>query len=185
MPPTADIETMPTPAKPSAPSLLSASGAQRAVFQVCLEGQAPRPVKLKLSDAVCDSASRLGQALAGIPTDLGGRIVGWYRIRQGTELVSGTLLTEGLDPNQTVEIVRIGADSVHVTFETQGVDVEHRFQSPVSTNVPSAFIVSHLMTWLNLPTGNWKLSIGDVDVLPMQTLSELNVTSGATITVTT
>jgi hypothetical protein len=38
MPPTADIETMPTPAKPSAPSPLSASGAQRAVFQVCLEG---------------------------------------------------------------------------------------------------------------------------------------------------
>lgn len=179
------VETLPVRAKPMQPTNLSASGVERAVFQVCLEGHAPRPVKLKLGDPTCESASRLGQALGGVPADLSGRITGWYRIRQGGKWVDGASLTGALDPSEVVEIVRVRGELVHMTIETSGIEVNHRFQAPVATSVPSSYLLGHLMGWLGLPAGEWKMRIDGHDMLPMQTLSEFELSAHSTLVVAT
>ena len=93
---------------------------------------------------------------------------------QGGSLVDGAAPTSALDPNEVVDIVRVPGEVFHVSVVILDDDAEHRFQTPVSSGIPSAFLLSHLIAWLSLSDGDWSLQIDGVATLPMQTLMELN-----------
>jgi len=90
-------------------------------------------------------------------------------------LLDGAESTSTLASDEPVEIVRILGEVVHITIVIHDGETEHRFQAPVSTGIPSSFLLSHLISWLSLSDGDWIISVDGQTVLPMQTLAELNV----------
>lgn len=174
----------PAPSKPqTSVSRSLVSSGQRIMFQVSLEGQASRPVKLKLGDSLSETAYRLGQALAGIPVDLTGQIAGWYRLAQGDQSLEGSLLVDDLDTEMPVEIQWIESHMQRLEIVVEGLDSEMRFQAPVACHVPSSYLLRHMARWLDLPGGDWKMFVGESCVLPMQTLCEFDLQNGAKIVV--
>jgi hypothetical protein len=120
---------------------------------------------------VADVAARW-TASVGIPTDLSGRVTGWYCIEQGGERIKGGTLSAILDRGSPADLVFIPNESRVLTFEIEGLDAPIRFRAPVGTAVPAASIVGHLVSWLDLPAGAWRLHADGHAVEASQILGE-------------
>ncbi|MFT6818405.1 MAG: hypothetical protein ACJATT_002221 [Myxococcota bacterium] len=137
------------------------------------DGDVTRPETLGNDEPLCAAAVRLGRPVV----DLEGRILSAPRLSQEGRWWRGNEPAKNLDPSKPVDVVQVANQRVHLEVRTDG-SPGHRFMAPVSTAVPAAQLVAHLVSWLGLPSGEWQLRLGDDTLLPNQLLADLEPTDG-------
>ncbi|MCO4744019.1 MAG: hypothetical protein KC912_04475 [Proteobacteria bacterium] len=160
------------PAPAAAPPVVSATAGEDAPGEAITVRVGGAELSLAIAGrTVADVAARWTTAV-GIPTDLSGRVTGWYCIEQGGERLKGSTLAAILDTGKPADLVFIQNESRVLTFEVEGLDAPIRFRAPVGMAVPAASIVGHLVSWLDLPAGSWALHAGDQAIEAAQVLGE-------------
>ncbi len=137
------------------------------------DGGVIRRETLQNDEALAAAAVRL----AGPIVDLDGRILSAPRLSQEGRWWRGNEPAKNLDPSKPVDVVQVPNGRVRLEVRTDG-SPGHRFMAPVSTAVPAAQLVAHLVSWLGLPSGEWQLRLGDDTLLPSQLLADLEPADG-------
>jgi len=104
------------------------------------------------------SAEAIGWMVGSVvplPVDMSGRLSGWYRLQQAGESVGPGVRISTLGEGLTLEFVP--SSSISAQIEVVQGDSTVRFMSPVGTSVPVASLVAHLLGWLGLSPGPWRL----------------------------
>ncbi|TNE91761.1 MAG: hypothetical protein EP330_04295 [Deltaproteobacteria bacterium] len=117
---------------------------------------------------VADVAARW-TALLSVPTDLSGRIAGWYCIEQGGERLQGSAAAAVIDTSRVVDLVFEPNHTRLVTVEAPG---NVRFQAPVGLATPAGSLLAHLVGWLELGGGAFTLHADGKALGPSQVLAE-------------
>lgn len=155
----------------------------KAAFQVEVPGQPTRKTRLRLGDSLAEIADRLAHALSAMPTDLAGRITGWFRLEQDGEWFRGDETADVLDPGTPITLARVPNRVVRMVIEVRGTDPPARFQAPVGTAVPVQSLVAHVVETLDLPDGRWSLYVGDERLDPLQILEDFQPSDGFVVVV--
>ena len=145
-----------TPSRPPVTQSVRSVGDAGPV-EVHLEGpDGPCRISVPGGITVGEALSRaIGSGLV-LPTDQTGTIRGWYRARVGAEAI---------DPSDDVSVLaQPGAQAVLVVSRTRTVDLvvraagkELRFSTPMNTTVPVQSLIKHLVEWLAVGRGDWRL----------------------------
>lgn len=160
------------------PGLRSSGGGDQ-TFRVSVRGRAARKARLRSRDSLPECAARLVQALAVAPTDLTGQLTGWFRIEQvGAE--QARRVAE-LNPEEVVNLEYVPNRMLRVTLEIEARGAPIRFRTPIGSAVPVAFVVAHLVEWMELHGENWSLYVGGHALQPWQILDDLGVEDGDTL----
>ncbi|MCK6508103.1 hypothetical protein L6R53_32845, partial [Myxococcota bacterium] len=169
-----------TPALPAAPGLPRTPDAIPAVSTgepVSLQlsrGPGARPSRLRLPGdcTPAEAVSRLVGSVLPLRTDLGGALVGWWRLRQGDRPLPADATVASLDPGQPVEAAPVDNQLVRVELRCGLLDPPLRVQVLVGTAVPVASLLDHLAGWLSLPPGRYALRLDGEDLSPHHLLSD-------------
>jgi hypothetical protein len=130
------------------------------------DGLAPFQIKTPgTSDALtvylptaATSAEAIGWMVGSVvplPVDMSGRLSGWYRLQQAGESVAPEDRMSALGEGLSLEFIPSSSASAQIEV-VQG-DSTVRFMSPVGTAVPVSSLVAHLLGWLGLSAGPWRL----------------------------
>ncbi len=77
----------------------------------------------------------------------------------------------------------VPARTLVVTWVVEEGDTPVRFRAPVSTAVPAFALVDHLVRWLRLPAGRWRVHLGGRELDRFEVLGSLALDSAPELVV--
>jgi hypothetical protein len=131
----------------------------------------------------CTSAAAVGWIVGSavpLPVDMSGRMSGWYRLQISGEPVAPQARVSGLGPGLCLVFVPALSASAQIELH-QGASTV-RFMSPVGMAVPVSSLVAHLMVWLGLDPGPWRLFRDGVVLGDHAILADTGPPEGLTLT---
>lgn len=123
-------------------------------------------MRLPLGATAAEAVSWLVGNLVPVRTTLTGAIAGWYRFHQGGKAVPPGSALDALDREQELTLTHVHNRTVFAQITVEHGTQTHSLLSPVGTAVPFASLTDHLCAWLALPSGRWRLRMGDVMLDP-------------------
>ncbi len=118
-------------------------------------------MRLPLGATAAEAVSWIVGNLVPVRTTLSGAVVGWYRFSMGGERVPPARSLAELDQSQELVLEHVGNRTVMALFVIEHGETPTSVMSPVGTAIPVASLTDHLCAWLQLPSGRWRLWLGD------------------------
>jgi hypothetical protein len=160
------------PAAPTAPPPPVASPATSAASAWVVEvgGRLVSAPKLP-GERVADLSWRLAVDSGGPRYDLAGRVTAGWRVAQRGRWWRGDESVDAIDAASPIALVLVPAETVWADITVDG-DPPARLRTPLNTAVPASALVSHLVEWLGLAAGPWRMYVSGVQVLDRQLLAD-------------
>jgi len=141
-------------------SLHAASVGGMGTFELAPQaGGAGSSVSLPLDATSAEAVGWLVGSAVPIPSDLSGRLTGWYRLEQGGQTLEPGIAMSQVDAGVPIALRFVASESVSAQIEVVQGESTVRFMSPVGSAIPVASLVAHLCGWLGLSAGRWVLLV--------------------------